>query len=323
MSGVQNMSEREFKRELKCAGWIALLLAAVLGLFCGTAKAQNTTITPDCQIFFNFTAAGNSGVYQNFTSPGGTGGATCTTWTVAYAVTGFSALSLTFQSAPALAGSQTTPGTWGTYGGTVLAGINPNTSATTGAQTTFSNVAVSTPFLRVNLAGLTGSGRVWGTFYGYKSGYLGSGGFSGLCPNGAAAGEVLFSNGTNCDGDPNFVWNASTGLILGRPITATAYNTATNCADSAGAAACGSAAAGAFVVDAAAVSTVVSTTAVTANSEIAVHVDSGLGTRLGVTCNTLAPVPVVTARTAATSFTVTVSAAPVTNPACLSYTIVN
>ncbi len=106
------------------------------------------------------------------------------------------------------------------------------------------------------------------------------------------------------------------------PVFAT-YTTATNCSDSAGAAACGSAAAGSFVVDAAGTSTVVSTTAVTANSQIFVMFDSSLGTRLGITCNTVQPIPAVTARTAATSFTVTLSAAPVTNPACFSYFVVN
>lgn len=102
------------------------------------------------------------------------------------------------------------------------------------------------------------------------------------------------------------------------------YRTTTNCADSAGAAACGAAAAGAVVIDAAATSVVVSTTAVTATSRIEITEDSSLATELGITCNTtLARTYAVTARTAATSFTITTSAAPVTNPACLVYTIVN
>ena len=111
--------------------------------------------------------------------------------------------------------------------------------------------------------------------------------------------------------------------ILGAA-SATSYATETNCADSAGAAACGSAAAGSVVIDAAATTVVVSTTAVTANSQIFIQEDLSLGTRLGVTCNTtIARTYAITARTAATSFTITASAAPVTNPSCLSYTIVN
>jgi hypothetical protein len=105
------------------------------------------------------------------------------------------------------------------------------------------------------------------------------------------------------------------------------YGTATNCADSAGAAACGAAAAGAFVIDAASTATVVSTTAVTANSQIFVQDDSGLSTRLGVTCNTQSSLTLgalrVTARTAGTSFTVTLEVGPTTNPMCVNYFIVN
>lgn len=108
--------------------------------------------------------------------------------------------------------------------------------------------------------------------------------------------------------------------------TAAAVATTTNCSDSAGAAACGAAPAGSVVVDAAATETVVSTTAVTANSQIFLQVDSSLGTRLSVTCNTEDPDTFdarVTARTAATSFTITLDAGPTTNPLCLSYFIVN
>ncbi len=114
-------------------------------------------------------------------------------------------------------------------------------------------------------------------------------------------------------------WITPGGRVVGA-----AVGTATNCADSAGAAACGSAAAGAFVIDAAATATVVSTTAVTANSQIFIFEDSSLNTRLGITCNTgISRIYMVTARTAAASFTVTASVAPVTNPACLNYFIVN
>jgi hypothetical protein len=114
--------------------------------------------------------------------------------------------------------------------------------------------------------------------------------------------------------------------LLGPSVEAVSYKTATNCADSAGAAACGSAAAGAFVIDAGTTSTVVSTTAVTASSEIEVQFDSSLGTRLGITCNT-APAtvafPSVTARTAGTSFTLSVTGTVAVNPACFTYSIVN
>ena len=102
------------------------------------------------------------------------------------------------------------------------------------------------------------------------------------------------------------------------------YSTTTNCADSAGDAACAAAPAGSVVIDAADTNTVVSTTAVTPDSQVVIQEDSSLGTRLSVTCNTtIARTYVVTARTAGVSFTVTASAAPVANPACLSYFLVN
>lgn len=113
------------------------------------------------------------------------------------------------------------------------------------------------------------------------------------------------------------------GTLPAGSFAAQSFYTSTNCADSAGAAACGSAAAGSFVIDATTTSTVVSTTAVTANSQIFLQYDSSLGTRLGITCNVTVALPVVTARTAGTSFTVTVPVAPITNPACYNYHIVN
>lgn len=124
----------------------------------------------------------------------------------------------------------------------------------------------------------------------------------------------------------------ASGAFQATTVTATTsttsplYVSTTNCSDSAGDAACGAAPAGSVVVDAADTTTVVSTTAVTANSQIFLQIDAGLGTRLGVTCNTQAASvfnPRVTARTAATSFTITVDAGPTTDPLCMSYFIVN
>lgn len=107
---------------------------------------------------------------------------------------------------------------------------------------------------------------------------------------------------------------------------AASFSTATNCASSASPAVCGSASAGAFTIAATTTSIVVNTSAVTANSEIEITPDSSLGTRLSVTCNTsLATVigPVVTARSAGTSFTVSITGTLVTNPACYTYSITN
>ena len=143
------------------------------------------------------------------------------------------------------------------------------------------------------------------------------------------SGRVTFAttNGLlSDDADLTFATDTltATKIIGSTSATSATYLTATNCADSAGAAACGSAAAGSVVIDAAGTSVVVSTTAVTANSQIFIQEDSSLNTRLSVTCNTVTGrLYTVTARTAATSFTITTSAAPITDPACLSYKIVN
>lgn len=117
--------------------------------------------------------------------------------------------------------------------------------------------------------------------------------------------------------------NAANVFQLDAPVNTPAYQTLTNCADSAGPAACGAAAAGSFVMDAGNTSVVVSTTAVTGNSEIFVQYDSSLGTRLGVTCNTTVALPAVTARTPGVSFTVTVPVGPAVNPACYDFFLVN
>lgn len=103
----------------------------------------------------------------------------------------------------------------------------------------------------------------------------------------------------------------------------TTINTITNCSSSASPAVCAAAPSGSVVVAAAATTVVVNTTAVTANSQILLTSDSSLGTKLGVTCNATPTQAWISARTAGTSFTVTVASAPTTNPQCLSYTIIN
>jgi hypothetical protein len=100
------------------------------------------------------------------------------------------------------------------------------------------------------------------------------------------------------------------------------YATATNCASAGGT--CGSAAAGAVTIAAAATTVTVATTAVNAASRILIQENSTLGGELGVTCNTsITRMYTVTTVTAATSFVITAGVAPVTNPACLTYVIVN
>lgn len=121
----------------------------------------------------------------------------------------------------------------------------------------------------------------------------------------------------------NISVSAGSGTIdLQSNVTALKLGSETNCSSAAAPAVCGSSPSGSVAVAAAATTVVVNTTAVTANSQIQLTQDSSLGTKLSVTCNTTANLAFVSARSAGTSFTIT-STAPITNPLCLSYTIVN
>jgi hypothetical protein len=117
-----------------------------------------------------------------------------------------------------------------------------------------------------------------------------------------------------------------TGLSASN-LTSNTYSTGTNCSSSASPAVCAAAAGGSVAIAAAATTLVVNTTAVTANSQILLTVDSSLGTKLGVTCDTQSSLvigsPSVSARTAATSFTITIPVGTTTNPLCLSYLVLN
>jgi len=88
---------------------------------------------------------------------------------------------------------------------------------------------------------------------------------------------------------------------------------------------CGSAQEGSVTIAAAATTVTVTTTAVTANSKFSITENATLGTALSVTCNTATNIglPFVSAITPGTSYVITVPTAPVTNPACLQWKILN
>jgi len=150
----------------------------------GRLKGQGAvSVAPDCGPFFlTFTAAGDSPSlqgYSNEQSVGGFGAGGCTSWTVMYNSVGFTGLTLALQSAPPL--TATTPGVYVNFAGTVVTGINPNTS-TVGAQSTFGNGAVNIAWIRLDLSGLMGAGTVTTVFYGYKASSSGSGGVPPTAP---------------------------------------------------------------------------------------------------------------------------------------------
>jgi hypothetical protein len=128
-----------------------------------------------------------------------------------------------------------------------------------------------------------------------------------------------------------FYTGAAFSTISSTGINTSAYSTATKCAANGTAAspsvvACGAAPAGVFScgVGAETVCTVNTTTMISANSSVIVTQDSATttGTLLGVTCNTTLNPPEITAKVAATSFSITITA-PAANPACYDYWIIN
>jgi len=116
--------------------------------------------------------------------------------------------------------------------------------------------------------------------------------------------------------------NATT--TISGPLKVTNLNTVTICNSTTTPSTCGSAVSGNVAMPTGGSTLVVNTTSVTENSQIFVNQDSSLGTKLGITCNTVATrVYSISARVPGTSFTIKSSANPATNKACLSYFIVN
>lgn len=116
-------------------------------------------------------------------------------------------------------------------------------------------------------------------------------------------------------------------------VTSPLFVTKTKCAAAGSAAgpslvACAAAPSGSFscATNSSAGTCVIATTAVTASSAILVQPDSSLSSLLSVTCNTTADTglvaPRLSARAAATSFTITLGTFT-TNPMCFDYWIVN
>lgn len=119
---------------------------------------------PNCQINFgpwtdtNQTPASFNGVTQ------------CAYWVITYQVTGFSAISLAFESAT---GTQAGPGSFSNFTGTVATGSNPNTSVSCATPTNCTTTFTGTPgWYRVHFPTHTGSGTIQGTLQGYKTGYF-------------------------------------------------------------------------------------------------------------------------------------------------------
>lgn len=122
-------------------------------------------------------------------------------------------------------------------------------------------------------------------------------------------------------------WSSTQLDLINQTLKTIKLLTKDNCASAVSPAVCGSASSGSIYIPAGVASTlVVNTTAVTANSVITLTPDYSLGTKLSATCNTdLATVGLwgVSARVAATSFTVAQLGTTITNGACFNYVIMN
>lgn len=143
------------------------VFAALFALSTAVAAwGQQVTQIPDCFTGFAMNASGQSGAVFDNRSVG------CTFWTVTYLNDGFATVTLTVQSASDSGGA---PGPWAAFVGTVLTGLNPNTSITNA----YSILGGYNPWVRVSLSS-TGAGLVRGTLYGYKAG---TGGALASCPS--------------------------------------------------------------------------------------------------------------------------------------------
>lgn len=139
---------------------LALMLCLAGGFLESKLQAQPLTtpvnVTPDCLLFFDFTANASSAQFDNrFIG--------CKTWYVAYTNTGFPALTLTFEDSPDANG---VPAGWVAFAGAVVEGVNPNVALTQASTILYGYY----PWQRITLGGaVAGAGRrIRGTFYGYR-----------------------------------------------------------------------------------------------------------------------------------------------------------
>ena len=159
-------------------GWV-LLPMQVIG------QNQQVQQAPDCQIpfYFNTSAGGTTTPLANY-GPGSTnGGNGCTNWLLVYASEGFTAYTITVQSAPAA--TYTTPGTWVTYAGTVTAGytmpvVCSSSCNPSQGQVVLTNGSAGIPWIRVNVSGVTGAGVIFGILQGWNAGNSGGGAVGGV-----------------------------------------------------------------------------------------------------------------------------------------------
>lgn len=145
-------------------------LAVCFLLFGSVAFAQ----VPNCQINFG------PWTDVNQTPPSANLYSQCTYWVFTYQITGFTAVSLQFESATGVNGG---PGTFGAFSGTLTSGSNPSTSVACSTPANCTATFTGTVgWYRMRLVSHTGSGTIQGTLQGYKTGVT----LGGLTPPGGS-----------------------------------------------------------------------------------------------------------------------------------------
>ena len=146
-------------------------LILIAALFAFPVFAQTVQVAPDCFFFVTYTATASAITNvngQNTSNPRwpqlgyANKNNGCVAWTLTYFASGVSALSFRFDSAADNAG---VAGTWGAFTGTIVSGVNPNTS-TTNAFTTWTGY---NPWVSTDLTSVTGTGTIQVYAYGCRS----------------------------------------------------------------------------------------------------------------------------------------------------------
>ncbi len=148
----------------------------VLVLFAsGLLLGQGPTSQPNFEINYRFTNRTGETPDGKVTLTPGAGptinniSTAIVAWQLSYTSEGFSAVSLTLETAPrtfsGTTGGSTPGGTWSTFGGTSLVGALPLTATD---QATYAGYSYY-PYLRVNLSTHTGTGTVEVRLQGWKS----------------------------------------------------------------------------------------------------------------------------------------------------------
>jgi len=158
----------------------AALLSPVFPAFSQTA--QQVHPNPDCQFFFTLTSASSlpSGNGFDNRQQG------CTTWSINYVNSGFTGLTVTLQSAANNNGAAGVFAAGFPIQQTTLSGSNALTSTTAG----FWWVQGTNAWVNVNLSGLTGTGVVNGSVYGWRIPGAGGSSGGGGSPTGPAGGDL-------------------------------------------------------------------------------------------------------------------------------------